>query len=35
MLKTAIDKEVNANKELSSICVSPFYQPKRKVNDHN
>ncbi len=30
MLKSAIDREVNADKELSSKCVSIFYQPKRK-----
>lgn len=32
ILKSAIDREVNADKELSSRCVSIFYQPKRKRN---
>lgn len=31
ILKLAIDKEVNADKELSSRCVSIFYQPKRNI----
>lgn len=31
LLKSAIDKGVNADKELSSHCISIFYQPKRKL----
>lgn len=30
LLKTMIDKEVNADGHLSSKCISIFYQPSRK-----
>ncbi len=30
ILKKSVDKEVNAKKELSSRCMTFFYQPKRK-----
>ncbi len=32
VLKTIVDKEVNADKRLSSRCLSFFYQPKRNVD---
>ncbi len=35
ILKSAIDKEVNADKQLSSKCISLFYQPKRVVAQEN
>lgn len=32
IVKSAIDREVNADKELSSKCISILYQPMRKSN---